>query len=303
MPLRVRTPAAHNRWGLTDMSDALARADTCVRGGRCRSIDRTRQSAGAHSHAMTAGKVLAVQLTALLVSGVMLGSAAADPDVGGSDPYDVSDDNPSWVNDCTTGWRNSSAYDTCTMRGSMRVDLTRTCTVDANCTTDAGGTKSTHQRGTAAQLRTLVNCDGDLLRDACPPPPPPPDPPHPRDSVDVTARLTTYDYQQLNLTCLSGTWQNAPFITYRNCWDVDILYIFNVSAADLVAGRLCKVSATCRTWLTIAGLGRLSNDLTTWIQVKAADIPNIYECDGGLQVGACPAGKQATDRRLPVASQ
>ena len=253
--------------------------------------------AGAHAHVMTAGKALAVQLTALLVSGFMLGSAAADPVVEGRDVYDVSDDNPTWVSDCTKGWKNSDAYNTCTMRGSMRVDFTRKCTVDANCTTDAGGTKSTHHRGKADELRTLVNCDGALTRNACPPPPPPPDPPHPRDSVDVTSKLNTYDYKQRNATCLSGSWQTAPFITYRNCWNVDIVHKVNVTVEELFAGRLCKVSATCRTWLTIAGLGKLTNDLTTSIMVKAADIPNIYECDGGLQVGTCPAGKQATDRR------
>ena len=248
-------------------------------------------------HAMKAGKSVAVLGAALVVWGVMLGSASADPDTG-RDPYDASSSNPSWVSDCTTGWQNSEAYNSCTMRGSMRVDFTKKCTVDANCTTDAGGTKSTHHRGKAAQLRTLVNCDGDLVRDACPPPPPPPEPAHPRDSVDVTTKLTEYNYQTRNATCLSGTsWHTAPFVTYRNCWNIDIQHKVNVTVEELFEGRLCKVSATCRTFLTIAGMGRVSNDLTSSIMVKASDIKNIYECDGGLQVGACPAGKQATDRR------
>ncbi len=253
--------------------------------------------------AMKAGKPAAVLGATLVVLGFMVGSAAADPIIPGRDTSDVSDSNPSWISECNTGWRNSTAYTTCTTRG-MRVDFTRTCTVDADCTDDDGGTKSVHHRGKASEVRTLVNCDGDLVRTACPPPPPPPDPPHPRDSVDVTSRLTTYDYQFLNATCLTGTsWQTAPFITYRNCWNVDIKYIFDVSVADLLAGRLCKVTATCRTFLTIAGLGRLANDLTSSMMVKAADIRNIYECNGGLNVGACPAGRQSTDRRGPIASR
>ena len=66
---------------------------------------------------------------------------------------------------------------------------------------------------------------------------------------------------------------------------------------ELFEGRLCKVTATCRTWLEFAGAGRVTNDLKSSIMVRAAEIKNIHECDGTLQVGACPAGKQSTDRR------
>jgi hypothetical protein len=118
-----------------------------------------------------------------------------------------------------------------------------------------------------------------------------------RDSVDVTSKLTEYNYATRNSTCLHGNWHTAPFITYRNCWNIDIQHIVNVSIEDLFAGRLCKVSATCRTWLEIAGLGRLTNDLKSSIMVKAAEIKNIYECGGTLQVGSCPADKESTDRR------
>ncbi|MCY4384410.1 MAG: hypothetical protein OXE44_14800 [Nitrospinae bacterium] len=245
-------------------------------------------------------KLISALGAALLVLGLMLSSAAADPrPSGGGDPYDVTDDSyySSWARDCRNGWRNSDAKNSCTTSGTVRVDFTRKCTVTADCTTEDGGTKNVSHRGKADQLRTLVNCDGDLVRNACPPPPPPPDPPHPRDSVDVTSRLNEYNYKTANFTCLSGSWQTAPFITYRNCWGIDIKHIVNVNIEDLFAGRLCKVSATCRTWLTIAGLGKLTNDLTTSIMVKAADIPNIYECDGGLKVGSCPSGKVSTDRR------
>ena len=250
---------------------------------------------------MKMGKFILAQAASLLVLSLMLGSALADPKPsGGGDSSDVTDDPyySSWASDCRKGWRNSGAYSTCTTRGSVRVDFTRKCTVNADCTTEDGGTKSTYHRGKADELRTLVNCDGDLVRSACPPPPPPPEPAHPRDSVDVTSKLTEYSYQTLNATCLSGTsWHTAPFVTYRNCWDIDIVHKVNVTIQELFEGRLCKVTATCRTWLEISGLGKLTNDLKSSIMVKAADIKNIYECDGALQVGACPAGKQSTDRR------
>ena len=252
-------------------------------------------------------KFILAQAASLLVLGLMAGSVPADPKLpDGRDSSDVTDDPyySSWASDCRSGWKNSGAYSTCTTRGTVRVDFTRKCTVNADCTTDDGGTKSTHHRGTAAELRTLVNCDGDLVRNACPPPPPPPEPAHPRDSVDVTTKLTEYNYQTANATCLVGTsWHTAPFVTWRNCWDIDIQHKVDVTIQELFEGRLCKVTATCRTWLEFAGAGRVTNDLKTSIQVKASDIKNIYECDGALQVGACPAGKQGTDRRQPASSQ
>lgn len=252
---------------------------------------------------MKAGKFIAAQGAVLLVLGLMLSSAAADPPLPGGINYDdVTDQNPSWADACRNGWRNSDAYNSCTTRGTVRVDFTKTCTVNADCTTDDEGTKSVFHRGKASDLRTLQNCDGDLVRTACPPPPPPPDPPHPRDSDDVKARLTTYDYQTRNATCLSG-WQNAPFITYRNCWNVGIEYVFNVSIEELLSGRICRVTATCRRFVTIAGLGRLANDLTTSLMIRAADVPNVRECDGALRVGSCPAGVTSTDRRAPPPSE
>ena len=246
-------------------------------------------------------KCIAAQGAALLVLGLVLSSALADPrPSGGGDTSDVTDDPyySSWASDCRKGWRNSTAYNSCTTRGTVRVDFTNKCTVTADCTTDDGGTKNTHHRGTDDQLRTLVNCDGDLVLNKCPDPPPAPEPVHPRDSVDVTSKLTEYNYQTSNATCLVGTsWHTAPFITYRNCWDIDIVHKVNVTIQELFEGRLCKVTATCRTWLEIAGLGKLTNDLKSSIMVKAAEIKNIYECGGTLQVGSCPAGKEGTDRR------
>lgn len=248
-------------------------------------------------------KFIAAQGAALLVLALMLSSALADPQLpGNQDSSDVTDQNPSWATACRNGWRNSTAYNSCTTRGTVRVDFTRTCTVDANCTTDDGGTKAVHHRGKAGDLRTLVNCDGDLVRNACPPPPPPPDPPHPGDSYDVKAKLTAQAYQARHASCLNR-WQYAPFITYRNCWDIDIEWILNLSIEDLLAGRICKVTATCRRFITITGLGRLANDLTTSIMVKPSDVSNIYECDGSIRVGSCPAGVEGTDRRTPAPSE
>ena len=246
---------------------------------------------------MKAGKFIAGAGAVLLVLGLMPGSGAADPKLpGNQDPYDATNSNPSWASACRTGWRNSDAYDSCTTRGTVRVDFTKTCTVDANCDTDDGGTQSTHHRGKATDLRTLVNCDGDLVRNACPPPPPPPDPPHPYDSDDIKGKLTAYDYQARHLTCLVN-WQNAPFITYRNCWNVDIEWDLDVTVDELFSGRICDVTATCRRFITVAEFGRVAHDLTTSVKVRPDQVSSIRECDGSLRVGSCPAGVTGTDRR------
>lgn len=235
-------------------------------------------------------------LLALFVLGLMPGSAEADPRIPGRDPYDVTDQNPYWAEACRKGWRNSDAYGSCTTRGTVRVDGTRTCTLSADCTTDAGGTAIANHRGKAGDLRSLRNCDGKLVRNACPPPPPPPQPAHPRDRDDIRAKLTDLGYQMRNGPCVAG-WHHAPFVTHRNCWNVDLDYIELPTWGQLVSGHQCKVTATCRVFRTIAGLGRLANDLTSSVTVKPADIRKIRECSGALTVGSCPPGTASTDRR------
>ena len=233
----------------------------------------------------------------LLLLGLLPGAVLADPKVPGrEDPYDVTDQEPYWAEECRSGWRASDAHGSCTTRGTVRVDMTRTCTLSADCQTAGGGTAIANHRGKARELRTLQNCDGELVRNACPPPPPPPEPPHPRDRDDIRAKLTETGYQMRNGPCM-GDWHRAPFVTHRNCWNVDIDYIEFPTVDELFAGQQCKITATCRTFVTIAGLGRLANDLTTSVKVKPADIRHIRECSGILAVGACPAGMASTDRR------
>ena len=120
---------------------------------------------------MKASEFIGAALLAAFVLGLMPGSGAADPRIPGRDSYDVTDQNPSWADACRSGWRNSEAYNSCTARGTVRVDMTRTCTVSADCKTGAGGTAIANHRGKASDLRSLRNCDGKLLRTACPPPP------------------------------------------------------------------------------------------------------------------------------------
>ncbi len=245
---------------------------------------------------MKTSELIGAALLAAFALGLMPDSGAADPRIPGRDSYDVTDQNPSWADACRSGWRNSEAYGSCTARGTVRVDMTRTCTVSADCKTGSGGTAIANHRGKASDLRSLRNCDGKLLRTACPPPPPPPEPPHPRDRDDIRAKLTDLGYQMRNGPCVVE-WHNAPFVTHRNCWNVDLDYIELPTWGQLVSGHQCKVTATCRTFVTIAGLGRLANDLTTWVTVRPSDIRNIRECGGALTVGACPAGTAGIDRR------